>query len=151
MKGISEMAIEVNQAELDWYIKKFKDRATEKMNPEAKKVLVDALRSGKYAQTTGYLQVVEKYGETEPGFCCLGVLTVEAMNHGVEGIKTSRPEAHGGKVVRFESEDDSSSAFLIGPVAKWAQIPGGVINALMGINDNGGSFELIADLIEEYL
>lgn len=145
------MAIEVKQTELDWHVKNFKDRATQKMNPEAKKVLVEALRSGKYTQTNGYLQVVEKYGQTEPGFCCLGVLSVEAMNNGVEGITTSRPEDHRGKVVRFETADDFSTAFLIQPVADWAQFPEGITNALMGINDSGGSFELIADLVEEYL
>lgn len=37
------------------------------MNPDIKKLWVDALRSGEYTQTTKRLK-------TEEGFCCLGVL-----------------------------------------------------------------------------
>lgn len=42
------------------------------MKPDIKKAWVDALRSGKYRQTSGFLKQNEATGEAK--YCCLGVL-----------------------------------------------------------------------------
>lgn len=143
----------INEDMVDANIKHFKKYATHPMNPEAKTALVEALRSGKYSQTDGYLHLTQKVGQSEPGYCCLGVLSSIAEE---KGLVKSRLSEHGPQVHFYcEREDgqewDGSTAFLVDTVADWAQFPEGVSSALMGINDNGGSFELIADLIEEYL
>ena len=42
------------------------------MNPEVKKLWVEALRGGKYVQGKGKLHYISKDGQEK--FCCLGVL-----------------------------------------------------------------------------
>lgn len=127
-----------------------------KLNPEAKKLILEALRSGEYAQTKGYLKVTKQFEEVSPGYCCLGVFSEVAMQNGVQ---VTQSEQESG-VVKFIGSGDQdgyfskSTAFLIKDVADWLgldYVNGSVDSALMSINDNGGSFELIADLIEEHL
>lgn len=133
----------------------FKKHATHPMNPDTKKVWVEGLRSGDYAQTNGYLHVKEDLEFTPAGFCCLGVLSELAVENNV-GSVVSEPSRADSNIIKYKSTSegyryDSSTAFLIDEVAEWAEFPDGVVSDLMSINDNGGSFELIADLVEEYL
>jgi hypothetical protein len=145
------MTYQVNQYRIDEEVANFKRRAAsaEKMNPEVKKAFVEALRSGEYSQTQSYLHLTKDHADTPSGYCCLGVLSELAER---EGVVTSTTNTNG--IVEFRGKNrDFSSAFLIETVADWAgwEFESGIDSALMGINDNGGSFEMIADLVEEHL
>lgn len=147
----------MNEEELvKWHTDRLKEQAVP-MNPEVKKLLVDALRSGDYPQTRGYLQVKEPVESRQPGFCCLGVLSEVAVSVDAPNVfKEDRP-CHNGLVVEyFEKYNDDvprevSTTQLIHSVTEWSGMDETVASCLMGINDNGGSFDLIADLVEEYL
>lgn len=145
----------INQQAIAESVQNFKEHATHPMNPDAKKAWVEGLRSGKYAQTNGHLHLKEALQFTPAGFCCLGVLSELAVENKV-GSVVSEPSRSNSNIIEYKSTSevyryDSSTAFLIDEVAEWAEFPWGIVNDLMAINDNGGSFELIADLVEEYL
>lgn len=129
------------------------------MKPEVKEKWVNALRSGEYSQSGGYLR-------TASGYCCLGVLCdlyVKETNDSWEFDDET-----------FVSEDDPNmdpwdyfylegeSEFVPPLVRKWAELDaadpyikvenedGSVSNEqLVVLNDNGMSFSQLADLIEE--
>lgn len=132
------------------------------MNPEIKKKWLEALRSGKYEQTTGKL--CEKNGDFE-GYCCLGVLTDLYVKEGL-GKWEQRIFTSGHK----SPECFLSGDFSFGPnvsqlaeeVRNWAGLEDtnptistvqvdGVHRYLSELNDEGESFSTIADLIEERL
>lgn len=87
---------------------------------------VNALRSGKYKQTTGTL-----YDEETGGYCCLGVyckvVTKDSKSYLSEGS---------------EGPDEAYDKFdhILGHDLK---------NELISMNDKGRSFAEIADVIEE--
>ena len=117
------------------------------MNPDVKKKWVEALRSGEYDQTTGWL--TNEYGTK---FCCLGVLCdlYARETKGKAGFVEKGPG------LQFESENGSSNAELTDDVQLWAGLesssPEVYDTALMDLNDiEGFSFNEIADLIEEDL
>lgn len=109
------------------------------MNPSIKQAWAEALRSGKYQQGKESLCNNGK-------FCCLGVLTdlyIQANNqqwhHDVGGCYSFETE---GGILPFS-------------VQQWAGIdtpnPYFAGNYATGWNDDGASFEEIADLIEDHL
>lgn len=108
------------------------------MNPEIKKLWVDALRSGDYAQGQGRLRSVsDKY-------CCLGVLCELA----VQALVIEPPVVED---IHFDSYLYAShSAHLPSVVGVWAGLDGSsdVAQELMSLNDNGVGFPEIADQIE---
>jgi len=68
---------------------------SEKMNPEAKTIWIDALRSDRYQQARGSFIDVAPHleGETKQfQHCCLAVLTHEAADRQVPGVRWT-PEA----------------------------------------------------------
>jgi hypothetical protein len=108
-----------------------------KLNPNAQK-WVEALRSGKYQQTKGYLN-------RGGGFCCLGVACELAIEEGVAIEKEPSID-----YCRY----DQSSAFPPEGVRKWlglttreAKFLGGK-KSLAIENDSGVTFSDIADIIE---
>src|SRR5687767_2980139 len=104
---------------------------------------VAALRSGEFKQTRGTL-------EDSKGNCCLGILCNLAL---VEGVCDYYPE-NSIRVARF----DGSCDILPFSVMKWAGMKSedgcfgnketGVAY-LTEINDDGASFDKIADIIEK--
>ena len=131
------------------------------MNPEIKERWLTALRSGEYRQVDSYL----KHGSEEsPGHCCLGVLCeLYAADNDIEWKRTS---PNGDKAWRLEGTDEA--ALLPPHVAHWAGFgdknltregpnsavdvhTGGGRESLAGMNDDGSSFEEIANVIEECL
>lgn len=118
------------------------------MKPEIKAQWLEALRSGKYAQTKAALQTAE-------GFCCLGVLC--DLYSKETGTEWEPPRGDNGKFKVMLG----SSGGLPGEVMKWS----GVLNRygalpewfpkdrddynfLANLNDSGMPFNQIADIIE---
>ena len=106
------------------------------MNKELKKKWVEALRSGDYKQTKGYLQVTDPGLCIYPvGFCCLGVLCEVAnypyMRNSDQFLPSGLQEEQGlGMLVRYDSCETIASH-------------------VMKMNDVGNnSFSDIADWIE---
>lgn len=97
------------------------------LNPEFKERWVEALRSGKYKQTEGRLQ---KCG----GYCCLGVAACLIDPNGWDGNEF-RGDSH-------VLDDATMGEIGLSPRAHdW----------LTSMNDNGESFETIANYIEANL
>lgn len=139
------------------------------MNPEVKKKWLEALRSGKYRQATEQLRKGDAY-------CCLGVLCdLYAKEHPEAGFTAD--DAHryvfksaGDDNYVFSSPGDRDSEDLpTYSVMVWAgidnwnipqdlapemsdnyRLPAGSVS-LPAINDDGNSFEVIADVIEKAL
>ena len=111
------------------------------MNPQVKEKWLNALRSGDYQQTQSCLR-------KEDGFCCLGVLCdLYGKEHNVEWNL-------GDDGTYYEFQDNESILPL--SVIEWAgveddnpEICGETPLSLL--NDNGSTFNEIADLIEEHL
>lgn len=109
------------------------------MNKEIAKKWVKALRSGKYKQGKGFLRT------TKNEYCCLGVLceihrTVHKKNKWVtkDGVK-------------FYMQTEAA---LPKTVMKWANVKRqfGSLSSettLAALNDNGKTFNQIADIIEK--
>jgi hypothetical protein len=109
------------------------------MNPSIKQSWIKALRSGQYKQGEGNLC-------SNGAFCCLGVLTNIYIQ------ETNQQWHHDvGGLYSFETNGGT----LPFSVQQWAGI--GAPNPyvcgqhLTDWNDNGASFEELADLIEEHL
>ena len=114
---------------------------------------VEALRSGKYKQTTGQLN---KKGE---GFCCLGVLCEIAVEDGVIlRYPAGEDTGYGGEDTGYGFSDLMEFSVLPKAVQEWAGIDSsagefpeaGSKRSLISLNDDDHlSFAEIADVIEE--
>lgn len=127
------------------------------MKAEIKTLWLDALRSGKYQQGVGVLQL-----HTKQEFCCLGVLCELAVRAGVAFVLD-----HAGNGSLYSDSADPAAGHqsreqLPNGVAIWAGLENNPqvdhivddyvrTETLAEINDNGYDFEHIADLIEEQL
>lgn len=98
------------------------------VNKANMRLVVAALRSGKYPQGRGMLKQVTPDG-TALGYCCMGVMCEVAMEHGVAIETALVPVNDAVSKVTF----NGSTAFLRGNVLAW-----------LGVCDNG---ELDCDLI----
>jgi hypothetical protein len=112
------------------------------MNPQIKQKWVDALRSGDYQQGRNYLR-------TDNGFCCLGVLCdLYGKENNVEWEHSSYKDAY-----MFQN----TMAVLPLSVVEWSGVEDGnpLVNGepftLSGLNDQGSTFNEIADVIEHQL
>lgn len=130
-------------------------RKDDRMDPEAKKRWVAALRSGKYKQGIGRLRVRQEHHKS--GYCCLGVLCEIAVQDGV--IRPPERVRDGGPTDGYKYEYDGD-AYALGPkVQDWAMLDANPIvkdekgrtTTLADLNDEGMPFEKIADLIEDQL
>lgn len=98
---------------------------------------VEALRSGRYTQTSKYLHAGD-------GFCCLGVLCDLDGDAGWDE-RGDTDETYGGIIYSTASGDTE----MPGPeVLEWAGLSLSQSERLAEMNDRGASFEEIADEIE---
>lgn len=136
---------------------------------------VAELRSGKYRQTTGYLNVVRSENEEYPvGFCCLGVLCEIAVSDGIVSRSAEASvDSRNGEYV-FMNYGDEDSALPPYPVLDAYRMEGSMVPlpryrisefvelngypplaslgqvSLVDLNDAGVPFTTIADIIEEF-
>jgi hypothetical protein len=112
-----------------------------KMKPKWKKLWIAALRSGKYGQTQGNL--------ASPGLkkmCCLGVLCDIVAPYDWAGVSTKSTFV--GKRKRVRRHRDTWA--IPGQMVESKVMLSGILPAgsLSYMNDNGVSFDEIADWIE---
>lgn len=115
------------------------------MNGIIKQRWVDALRSGNYAQGTGFLR---QNGDGLPvdKWCCLGVLCDLAAQDGYghwEGDSIVSVYVDG-----LEHKVETMPTDL---VLEWAGVEQTMADALANMNDNGDSFDTIAEHIAEHI
>ena len=108
------------------------------MNQQVKQKWLSALRSGDYKQTQDHLRINDR-------FCCLGVLCdLYGKEHNVEWNLV--------KDGTYSFQDNG--AILPFPVVEWAgvgsRVPEICDTSLVELNDDGSTFNEIADLIEEH-
>jgi hypothetical protein len=145
-----------------------------RLKPEIKEMWLKALRSGEYTQGQGHLhRIDETPSEEVHTFCCLGVLCDLAVKNGVavqttkllrhDGATEFKVEVYGGRptmpptsVVQWAFD----TAFLARHPNSYEQYNVPVLNptyddgmnqTLESLNDQGYSFEAIADLIEKHM
>jgi len=111
------------------------------MKAKIKRLWVKALRSGQYKQTENALR------DKGNAFCCLGVLcNLHAQAHPKFAAKQRVPEAY-----------DGEEAYPSERVQKWAGLDSNdpwineMSTTLATLNDDGRSFNEIADVIEKHL
>ena len=137
------------------------------MNPEVKDKWIQRLESGEFAQTRGALQQRPAglgHSTYNPeGFCCLGVLCEIAREEGIVEVKRVNDS---GRVVYGEvdsvAENNSAkwnASYLPEVVMHWAGMDSdsgrfrtkdGEREILAHLNDDGATFEQIAQVIKEY-
>jgi hypothetical protein len=138
-----------------------------KLPEKVKADWVQALRSGQYKQGREFLRVMEY---SQPYFCCLGVLA-ETVDKGVLDRKFG--DGYGEEYGVFEDEELTGNGqwceqYGVYDVLKqypknwnwcgWVPPEGCVIHdrttveaCLIHANDNGATFEQIADMVERNL
>jgi hypothetical protein len=113
------------------------------MNPQIKQKWVDALRSGEYQQTQRRLH-------DENGFCCLGVL---CDLYGKENNVEWEHSSYNNNAYMFQD----MATILPLSVVEWSGVGEGnpLVNdgdsSLAKLNDQGSTFNEIADVIEHQL
>lgn len=129
--------------------------AYKRMNPDAKRLLIEALRSGDYKQGQQALCTVEPIAG--PHYCCLGVLCEVAIKQGIH-VETSDDQLVGGGILRgYLDEGLKKTGVPPRVVLDWAGIdendmPGNPVSLMINMNDHeGASFEVIADWVERNL
>lgn len=118
------------------------------MKKKIKEQWIEALRSGEYQQTAGCLH-------SENGFCCLGVLTDLYLKEFDEDWTAGDPS---DEVLSYHIDGEYN--YLLEDVKIWAGLdsesPMIVMQdskktALANLNDEGKTFDEIAQIIEEKL
>ncbi len=113
------------------------------MDKEIAEKWVKALRSGKYEQGKNTLCSIDEKGNKK--YCCLGVLN-EVL--GIEGVLNEEES-----VLYYDKEEQSLNVKAL-KLAKMESTIGDIKGydiCLAVLNDDGQSFETIADTIEHYV
>jgi hypothetical protein len=117
------------------------------VNPEIKQRWLDALRSGKYNQGTGFLR------RKDNEFCCLGVLcdVVKDQTRGewVEPYDGFDDYNVTGPWTFADGDGEHVDGYPSDLVYEVTGLDRDLAGALAGLNDAGDDFEYIADRIEE--
>jgi hypothetical protein len=122
------------------------------LQPEAKRLWVEALRSGDYQQGTGLLHYEDEDGDQ---YCCLGVLCEVAISAGVEVERVRRSNGTYGYDANTLVPPPRVTEWAYGeaePLGAWAVIVEEHRRLFDQLNDDlGYTFRAIADLIEQQL
>jgi hypothetical protein len=127
------------------------------MNNQVKQLWVEALRSGEYKQSTGFL-----HNHADGSYCALGVLCEIARQ---EGIINRQDDLSDDNYSFYGVWGDMSSQVLPKKVQEWAGIDmdcpevaythdlddSWVWEPVVDLNDRGWNFKMLAALIEESL
>jgi hypothetical protein len=120
---------------------------------EFKTPWVENLRSGKYKQGQDYLKL--KYDADDVRHCCIGVLAEQVGLPCVEefdGTFTFYPKGADPKIVRANGMGSmEKKGALFEETLEEVGLSSQDQETLIGMNDNGMSFEAIADWIERHL
>lgn len=110
--------------------------AVQRMDPEVKRLWVEALESGEFKQATGML----RRDEDGTRYCCLGVLCElhrRLSSDPFEWENCGNGKSYGGGLILPPEE-----------VSEWAEAPIGYCEVGL-LNDKGESFSAIAAYIQE--
>ena len=127
------------------------------MNPQIKSQWTQALRSGEFLQGNSKLRDFHPT-QGDHTFCCLGVLTQLFINEHPDACWAQSPSFRERANLEVNGVIFATS-YLPFPVAQWAGLDSGHVpvqplgrdTSLAYLNDQGTSFEKIADIIEECL
>ncbi len=124
------------------------------MNPEIREQWIEALLSGKYQQGKGRLKSITG-GEKH---CCLGVLCELYVSQVPSAHWRDRHETNGTVGVIVDEKGQQNHILLTDAIKNWAGLPEFIEVALNDkdvevawLNDNGATFDEIANLIEASL
>lgn len=128
------------------------------VNKANMRLVVAALRSGKYPQGEGRLKQIANDG-TPLGYCCMGVMCEVAIEHGVKVATYSYRLNDVARSVQF----DGSTGFLRANVSNWLGLDAGFdvdvivgkdgnkkISAALANDELKWGFDRIADSMEAY-
>lgn len=90
------------------------------VNKENMRLFIEALRSGEYRQTTKNLAV--KRGDSEWGYCCLGVACEVAIASGVE-LEVTESETRYTESTIYRRRYNGTAAVMPEPVVEWLGLP----------------------------
>ena len=110
------------------------------IGPNQKRWL-EALRSGEYRQTRGYLH-------TANGFCCLGVGCQLFKPDDIEAVEA---EGYGVQTFKYDQNIAAGPNFVVEALGLYGDLGNrndGIGPSLAGLNDDGIPFDEIADVIE---
>lgn len=122
------------------------------MEPELKKLWVDALESGEYTQGTGMLKY--SYDGDNESYCCLGVLCdvlskLEGEQHGTWDDRSNF--VTGSRYNAEDPYDMYGTSFIPDVIAKSLGIDWLQQNILAGINDESEDFTETTQWIKDNL
>lgn len=111
--------------------------------PSPKEQWIQALQSGEYPQTTGHLH-------TKNGYCCLGVLCDIYEKQTGQGEWDGRQNSivYSFKLPSAKLPSAAGVHFPPNEVLNWVESPQSVIEGLAGINDKGGTFAEIVEILQ---
>ena len=112
------------------------DEPKPKLTDEQRKEWIEALRSGKYEQVSGFLK-------TTDGYCCIGVFAENVLKR--KFICNDDPGTDPKEDARVFNIEDT---FMVSKLTD-NSINTLLQNHLIGMNDGGASFEEIADWLED--
>lgn len=117
------------------------------MNEQWKAKWVEALRSGNYTQGHNYLR-------SKQGFCCLGVAediagaTWVKQNDTVCSYEARHGSAHGRSICYLTAAVALTFEIARDPILPWLPINCELPPTLSSLNDDGFTFDQIADCIQ---
>lgn len=130
------------------------------MNPVVKAMWLEDLRSGNFEQGTGVLhRALNGESASDHTFCCLGVLSERAVAEGVcERVAHPDTGTYAGVFNYVDGDGYTEHHYLTPQVQEWAGTDSdpylkinGRTQRVSQHNDEGATFEQIADAIEAQL